>query len=54
MRNEQRVLAEAWLPLSRALICLDDETIFDRDFAQCPVCQGSVSMPLATWLGTIR
>ncbi len=55
MVTEPRVIAEAHLPLSRAVICPElDETIFDISFGACPVCGSRNYMPLARWLGSVR
>jgi hypothetical protein len=53
--TEPAVVAVAFFPLSRAMICLEtDETIFDRDFKTCPACGSVQVMPLAKWLGTVN
>jgi hypothetical protein len=39
------------IPLNRAAICLNDETVFPVAAQLCPVCGWASWMPLATWLG---
>lgn len=46
----ERVLAVAWLPLDRAAVCLNDETVFDVGEGTCPRCGGETFALLARWL----
>lgn len=64
MTDEPRVLAVTWVPLSRAMFCLepDCEAIFplieiDGDGTQitaralaCPACGSEAFVPLGAWL----
>jgi len=53
--DEPTVVAVAFFPLSRAMICLKtDETVFDRDFPACPHCGSTQFIPLARWLGSLN
>ncbi len=53
--SDPAVVAIAFFPLSRAMICLNtDETVFDRDFPACPHCGSPYFMPLARWLGSVK
>ena len=45
-----RVLASVWMPLSRAAMCLEDETVFDVGEGQCPVCGSEHFVLLTRWL----
>jgi hypothetical protein len=49
-----RVLAQDWLPLSRAALCLDCETVYSLAAPACPRCGGSACMALAAWLKTVK
>ena len=49
-----RVLANVWLPLEFAALCLDDETIFDLRDGACPTCGSETFSLLAKWLGEKR
>ena len=40
------------MKLARALLCLDDEEVFEGH--RCPVCGTEHFVPLARWLGTAR
>lgn len=44
--------SSTWLPLSQAVICLEDDcnNVFDIAEGQCPRCASDVSWPLSTWL----
>lgn len=47
------VICEAWLLLSRAMICADSEHVFDIGLGTCcPACASEHVFPLAAWLGT--
>lgn len=48
--GEPRVLAVVWLPLSRAALCLGDETIFDLAERCCPTCGDTHLVSLAAFL----
>lgn len=48
--SAERVLAVTWLPLSRAALCLNDETVFDVEEAVCPVCGSATFALLGRWL----
>jgi hypothetical protein len=52
----ERVLAQDWIPLRKAVLCLNGEceTIFPVASIQCPACGGSACMPLQTWLKTVK
>jgi len=50
MNGEPRVLASVWLPLQRAALCLDDETVFPVEDQACPMCGGETFVLLARWL----
>ena len=45
-----RVLACVWLPLQRAALCLNDETVFDVEQRECPICGSRTFSMLARWL----
>ena len=45
-----RVLARVWVPLQRAALCLSDETIFDIQERECPICGSRHFAMLARWL----
>ena len=49
-----RVLANIWLPLEFAALCLDDETVFDLRDGACPTCNSAAWAPMAKWLGERR
>lgn len=49
-----RVLATEWLPLNRAALCADCETVHSISARECPVCGGTVRMPLQRWLKTVQ
>ena len=49
-----RVLATDWLPLDRAALCLDCETIYPLSAHECPRCGGVTRSALATWLKTAK
>lgn len=48
--SEARVLAAVWIPLARAALCLNDETVFDLEQQECPTCGGASFALLARWL----
>ena len=48
--SPERVLAAVWLPLERAALCLDDETVFDLEQQECPTCGSASFALLARWL----
>jgi hypothetical protein len=52
--TEPAVVAIAFFPLSRAMICVQDETIFDREYSACPTCASPHVIPLARWLGSVN
>ena len=45
-----RSFARTWLPLARAALCLNDETIFDVREARCPVCGQDAFVLITRWL----
>ena len=51
-RARARVLACVWLPLPRAMFCLERDcaAIFTAGESSCPACGGTHFMPLARWL----
>lgn len=48
--SEPRVLASIWMPLSRAAMCLDCESVFDLGEGQCPACGSEHFVLLTRWL----
>ena len=48
--SEANVLAAIWVPLSRAALCLNDETVFDVGDGACPQRDGEHFALLARWL----
>ena len=49
-----RVLAADFIPLDRAALCLDCETIYPLAAHECPRCGGVTRAALATWLKTVK
>jgi hypothetical protein len=45
-----RVLATDWLPLNRAALCLDCETVYPLSAIRCPRCDGAACVALSKWL----
>ncbi len=45
-----RVLGAVWLPVDRAMLCLQDDTIFDAEEGQCPSCRSENTVALLWWL----
>lgn len=45
-----RVLARVWIPLDRALFCLNCEAVFTFGEYECPGCGSAQWVPLAKWL----
>lgn len=43
-------LVWACIPLERAALCLDDETIFHVSDVRCPRCASATFVMLAAWL----
>lgn len=42
------------IDLSRAVVCLNDDVVFDVEERTCPRCASETFAPLGTWLGQIR
>ena len=43
------------IPLARAMLCLNDDTIWCvDDVAVCPSCGSEHGMPLAAWLAAVE
>ena len=49
-----RVLAVDFIPLDRAALCLDCETIYPLSAHECPRCGGMQRSTLATWLKSVK
>ena len=52
---EVRVLAQDWIELSRAALCLnaDCEAISRLSAPACPACGGTARVALATWIESL-
>jgi hypothetical protein len=50
----QRVLANVWLPIERAALCLDCEALYGIGEPSCPACSSTKSATLSTWLAEKR
>ncbi len=42
------------IDLSRAVVCLNDDVVFDVEDRACPRCTSEGFIPLASWLNRIR
>ena len=45
-----RVLANVWLPIERAALCLDCEAVYRLGEPSCPACSSKKAATLAKWL----
>jgi len=42
--------AVLYVPLARAMACLDCGGLFESGFLQCPACASEAIIPIARWL----
>lgn len=51
---DKRALANEFIPLRLAALCISCETIFPLAAVRCPACDGAACMPLGAWLRSTK